>query len=240
MADFIKISYTGRIKGGRVFDTTSAEVAKREGIFDSKKSYALFPMVVGGGQVIPGMDEELKGMKKGDRKKIEIPPEKGYGNKDPKLIRLVPRSVFKKERINPIPGMSINLDGKPARIQTVAGGRVRVDFNHELAGKTLVFDVKVEKKATTNADRVRFLIERSFNDSVGFDIKPNAGTVEIRIPENAYKDRDILMRKATLAAEIFKHLGSSRVIFTEEWSKAGDTSNGDADKRQIGRNSKDR
>ena len=230
MTDFIKISYTGRVKNGLVFDTTSKEVAKKEGVYDEKKIYALFPVVVGGGQVIPGLDEKLKGMKKGDRKKVEIPPEKGYGNKDPKLIRLVPRAVFKKERITPIPGMPIELDGRPARIQTVAGGRVRVDFNHELAGKTLTFEVKVEEKAATDADKVRFLVERSFNDSKGFDIKLKAGTLEIRIPENAYKDRNILVRKAALAAEIFKYLGNSKITFTEEWQKADNKPSGDGGK----------
>ena len=219
MTDFIKISYTGRVKNGPVFDTTSKEVAEKEGVFDEKKIYALFPVVVGGGQVIPGLDEKLKGMKSGDKKKVEIPPEKGYGNKDPKLIRLVPRSVFKKERITPIPGMPIELDGRPARIQTVAGGRVRVDFNHELAGKTLTFEVKVEEKAATDADKARFLVERSFNDSKDFDIKLKAGMLEIRIPEKAYKDRNILVRKASLAAEIFKYLGNNKITFTEEWSK---------------------
>jgi len=226
MTDFIKISYTGRVKDGRVFDTTSAEVAKKEGVFDEKKIYALLPVVVGGGQVIPGLDEKLKAMKKGDKKKVEIPPEKGYGKKDPKLVRLVPRAVFKKEKITPIPGMPIELDGRYARIQTVAGGRVRVDFNHELAGRTLVFEVKVEEKAGTDADKVRFLIERNFNDSKDFVVKLSAGTIEIKIPENAYKDRNILVRKASLAAEVFKYLSGNKIIFTEEWHKADDKSGG--------------
>jgi len=217
MTDFGKISYTGRVKDGPVFDTTSEEVAKKEGIYDEKKIYALLPVAVGEGQVIPGMDEKLKRMKTGEEKTIEIPPEKGYGKRDPNLIKLVSKSIFKKQDMNPIPGMMIELDGRPARIQTVAGGRVRVDFNHELAGKTLVFDVKVEEKADTEEDKIRYLIKRSFNSSENFDINLNNGKIDVRIPENAYRDRNILVRKAALAAEIFKYLSMDTILFTEIW-----------------------
>ncbi len=226
MTDFIKISYTGRIKDGPVFDTTKEEVAKKENIYDEKKSYSLLPVVVGGGQLIAGMDEELKNIKLGEEKTIEILPEKGYGKRNPDLIRLVSKSIFKKQGLNPIPGMVVELDSRPARIQTVAGGRVRVDFNHELSGKTLVFTVKVEEKADAEEDKVKYLIERSFNTCENFGIKTDNGKIEIHIPENTYKDKNILARKASLAAEIFKYLGKNAITFTEIWEnpKKGSTS----------------
>jgi len=224
MTDFVKISYTARVKDGPIFDTTSEEVAKKEGIYDEKKIYSLLPVAVGEGQLIQGLDEELENLKPGEEKTIEIPPEKGYGKKDPDKISVISKSAFKKQGVNPIPGMVMTLDDKPARIQTVTGGRVRVDFNHELAGKTLVFNVKVEEKANTDEDKIRYLIERSFNSSENFGINVNNGETDIQVPEKAYRDRNILVRKAALVAEIFKYLGKDAILFTEIWKNPKESS----------------
>lgn len=216
--NFIKISYTGRIKGGNIFDTTDEEVAMKEGIHDKNKVYGLLPVVVGEGQIIKGLDEALKGMELKEEKEIEIPPEKAYGKRNPDLIKLVSLRAFKQKGITPVAGMTLELDGRPARIQTVSGGRVRVDFNHKLAGKTLLFNVKVEERAETDQERVRFLIERNFNSSedVGVKIKKDKG-VEITLPRKAYTDKNIVLRKASLSAEIFKYLKSDDVTYKEIW-----------------------
>jgi FKBP-type peptidyl-prolyl cis-trans isomerase 2 len=219
MVDFIKISYTARVKDGGVFDTTREDIAKKEGIYDEKRKYMPLTVLVGEGHVIKGLDEALEGMKVSGEKKVEIPPEKGYGGRNPDLVRLVPLRRFKEQKIKPIPGMPLEIDCKIARIQTVAGGRVRVDFNPELAGKTLVFDVRVEEKAKTKVDRIKFLLDRSFNDSSNFGIKETGKSLAIDVPENAYKDRNALARKASFTAETFKYLDFSKVIFNEIWGK---------------------
>lgn len=216
--NFIKISYTGMIKDGDVFDTTDEKLARDEGIYNEDKIYELLPVVVGEGQVIKGLDDVLGGMKLKQEKEIEIPPEKAYGSRNPSLIKLVSRGVFKQKGMTPVPGMSLELDGRPARIQTVSGGRVRVDFNHELAGKTLLFKVKVEEKAKTDQERVKFLIERNFNFSKGFGVRVKKdGRIEISIPKEAYTDKNIVVRKASLSAEIFRYLEGDDVIYREIW-----------------------
>lgn len=216
---FVKISYTARIKDGKIFDTTDEDVAKKENIFDEKRVYGAVPIVVGEKQVIQGLDEALKDMKVGKEREIEIPPEKAYGKRNPNLIRLLPMKVFRQHKINPIPGMPIELDGKTARIQTVAGGRVRVDFNPELAGKTLVYNVKIEEESKTDEDRIKYLIERSFNTCDGFELKINDGNLDVNIPENSYRDRSILVRKASFVAEVFRFMNMEKIIFSEIWEK---------------------
>jgi hypothetical protein len=119
--------------------------------------------------------------------------------------------------MNPVPGMPVELDGMPARIQTVAGGRVRVDFNHELAGKTLVFKVKVAGEAKTEKEKAMFLVERNFSSADGFDVKVNADKIEVLLPEKAARDRTIVARKASFASDAFKHLNASEVSYTEVW-----------------------
>jgi len=214
---FVKLDYTAQIKGGPVFETTDKKKAEKEGIVDEKRPYVPLPIVVGGGQVIAGLDEALKDLSVGAEKKIEIPPEKGYGERNPALLRIVPIKVFRKEKINPIPGMPVELDGRPARVQTVAGGRVRVDFNHDLAGKTLVYDVKIVSEASTEKDTALFLVERNFATTEGFDVKVAGKKAEIALPEKVARDRAIVVRKASLSAELFKYLELHEVSYSEVW-----------------------
>lgn len=219
MANFIKVSFTGRLEDGRVFDTTDEETAKKAGIYNDKRRYAPMSIILGEHQIIDGLEEALNGMNVGEEKTVEVPPEKAYGKRNPDLIRIVPLKKFKEQKINPIPGMPIDVDGRIARVQTVAGGRVRVDFNHELAGKKLIFDVKIESKADTEEDRIRFLLERSFDSTEGFEFRKDGEKLEVMIPDKAYRDRNILLRKAAFSAEVFKHLDVTKIVFTEVWVK---------------------
>lgn len=219
MENFVRISYTGRIKDGRVFDTTSEETAKKEGIYNDKGTYHPMSVILGEKQIIQGLDDALKEMRMGEEKTVEIPPEKAYGNRDPNLVKLVPLRIFKEQKINPMPGMPVELDGRIAKIQTVAGGRVRVDFNSDLAGKTLVFNVRIEDIAKTDEERVKYLIERNFNTNDNFNIKISEKNLDVSIPEKAYRDRNILIRKASFAAESFKYLDMDKIEFHEVWEK---------------------
>ena len=168
---FIKISYTAKLKEkGTVFETTDEEIAKKEGIYNKQIIYKPISVIVGEGHVLPGVDDALEKMEVGDEKAIDISPDKGFGRRDPKLIRLIPRKIFTQQKMNPIPGMSVTLDGKPAKIQTDSGGRVRVDFNSELAGKSLVYNIKIEEEAKDDKEKVRYLVERSFNSPDNFKI----------------------------------------------------------------------
>jgi len=214
---FVKLAYTGRVKDGEIFDSTSEEIAKREGFYSEEKFYSPMTVVVGEGQVLAGLDDAISGMKLGEEKEVVIPPEKAYGHRNPDHVRLVSLGEFRKKNINPIPGMPVELDGRRARIQTVSGGRVRVDFNHELAGKTLVFEVKLVDEAKTRKQKINYVIERSFNSSEDFDVKTGKNEVEIKLPEKIYKDKNLLLRKASLSAELFRYLGVGEVVYTESW-----------------------
>lgn len=218
---FIKISYTAKLKEeGKVFETTDEEAAKKENIYNKNIIYRPIPVIIGEGHIVKGVDELLGKMKVGTEKQIDVVPKKGFGERDQKLIRMVPRKLFTQQKINPLPGMSVTLDGKSARIQTVSGGRVRVDFNSELAGKSLFYNVKIEEEAKNDKEKVAYLIERSFNSSDNFKInlsKPKG--LRITIPGDAFKDKNILVRKASLSAEIFKYLDIDKITYEEVWEK---------------------
>lgn len=86
----ISIDYILKLQDGKVFDTSIESVAKENNVYNPDRSYKPYQFTVGRNETIKGIDEGVIGMKVGDTKTLEIPPEKGYGDVDPKLIHVIP------------------------------------------------------------------------------------------------------------------------------------------------------
>jgi len=138
--DFILIDYVGKVKEtGEVFDTTIEEVAKKERLYKEGEIYEPKLVVLGEGWVLKALEDELLKLEVGKEATVEIPPEKAFGPRDPGKVKLVPLRRLTSKGITPQIGMRIEYDGKMATVRTVGAGRVQLDFNPPLAGKTLVY-----------------------------------------------------------------------------------------------------
>ncbi|OIO25142.1 peptidylprolyl isomerase [Candidatus Micrarchaeota archaeon CG_4_10_14_0_2_um_filter_55_9] len=219
--DFAKIDYVGRVKGGKVFDATSEETAKKEGVYNERGKYGSVLVPVGKGVVLKGLDEELLKANKGDEKKVSFGPDKAFGRRNPELVKLVPMKPFKEQGIQPVPGMPIQLDGMQARVQSVSGGRVRVDFNHELAGKEVEYDYKVLEVYSKPEEKAAAL---------GKDLLPEASVeysekqIKVKVPGEPNKaTADYVVRKNQLIAQLLEFVGARKVVVEEEWAKPNST-----------------
>lgn len=220
--DFVRINYVGKIKErGTVFDTTREDVAKEHKIYDEKLQFKPSPIVVGANHVIPGLDDALVGMEVGDKRAIVVPPEKGYGARDPKLVKVVPLKDFKKQGMRPLPGMRVEADGRVGRVQSVSGGRVRVDFNYELAGKMLEYEVSVKEKINKLEEKIRLLLElhMPFANPNDHEVTIKDKTVVIRLSDLAKLKKETLLGKHYVARDVFNFLDLKEVVFEESFSK---------------------
>ena len=158
--DFIELEYTGKLKEENlVFDTTSEEVAKANDIFEEKAEYKPIVVCVGQGQVIKGLDKSLIGKETEKDYTVEVSAEEAYGKKNIKLIQLISTSKFRKQNIQPMPGLQVNIDGTMGVIKTVSGGRTLVDFNHPLAGKDLTYNIKINKVVTDDKEKINSILK---------------------------------------------------------------------------------
>jgi FKBP-type peptidyl-prolyl cis-trans isomerase 2 len=227
--DFIRLEYTGKVQEtGDVFDTTDGNVAEEASIKLDNKSYGAIPIVIGGGHVLKGLDEALIGMEMGEEKTVEIAPEEGFGLRDPKLLQLIPMGEFKKQGMKPEVGMAITSDGTTGIIRSVSGGRVRVDFNHELAGKNLEYNIKVVKEIEDDVEKVKSMIELHYNapniDSDKHDIQIVDGVVRIAMDEMAKFDKkpymDITFARFRIARDIWENMENiEKVEFVDVFEK---------------------
>jgi len=163
--DFVEIDYLGMIKNtGDYFDVTNEEKAKELGLYQPDKKFGPVVVVVGAKHVIEGLDDILLETEEGEERKIEIPAEKAFGKRDPKLITTVPLREFSKQGIMPRRGMSLDIGGSWATVKSVSSGRVTMDFNHSLASRDLVYEIKVLRKVDDAVEKLKALIDINFNN----------------------------------------------------------------------------
>jgi FKBP-type peptidyl-prolyl cis-trans isomerase SlyD len=167
--DFIQIDFTGRVKDtNEVFDSNIKKDLEKAGLENQEAKPFTFSLEEG--MFLKGIDEFLIGKEIG-KYTIELEPEKAFGKRDPKLIHLVPMKVFREQKMNPVAGAMLNIDGRIAKILSVSGGRVMVDFNNPIAGKTVVYDLNVMKKVEDLNEKIKSMIYFLFKKDFKFEIK---------------------------------------------------------------------
>ena len=164
--DFIEIEFTGKVKNGQVFDSNIKEDFKNADLnFEPK------PFIFGLGEkmFLEGIEDFLVGKEIGEDE-VELSPEKAFGNRNSSLVNIISARIFKENKLNPIPGMMFNLDGRAAKILSVSGGRITIDFNNPLAGKNVVYKIKILRKVNDLNEKAKALIEFLFKKNLEFEI----------------------------------------------------------------------
>jgi len=219
--DFLLVEYTAKVKEtGEIVETTNADKAKEAGIFDESREYGPTLVILGEGRVVKGFEEKLRGLDVGEEASFEVPPEKAYGKRDPAKLRRLPLREFRRANIEPVPGKVVEINGVLAVVRDVSGGRVTVDFNHPLAGKTVVYDVRIVKHVVDDDEKVRLLLKRRFRpkslDSYKLSLDRENGLVEVEVPADEMTLHNIQAAKKAFARDVFRFLNwASKVVFKE-------------------------
>lgn len=138
--DKVKVHYHGTLSTGETFDSSNG----REPL----------EFTVGSGQVIKGFDEGVKGMSVGEKRKIEIPVQDAYGEKNQELIIEFPKTQFPEDMIPEVGQQLMMSNGSgesfPVIIKEIKEESVLLDANHPLAGQDLTFDIELVEITPTS------------------------------------------------------------------------------------------
>ncbi|MCW3984201.1 MAG: peptidylprolyl isomerase [Candidatus Bathyarchaeota archaeon] len=207
--DFILIDYVAKVKEtNEVFDTTQEEVAKKEHLHKQGEIYEPKLVVVGEGWVLKALDDSLLEAEVAKATTIEIPSDKAFGPRDPEKIRRVPIKQLYAKEINPVVGARIEFQGKMATIRSIGAGRVLLDFNPPLAGRTLIYDFTVTKKLDAQEEKISALIHRRVPvvEQDKFKITVKDKNLTIDMPEDTFYVEGIQIAKRGIAMDIQKFL----------------------------------
>jgi FKBP-type peptidyl-prolyl cis-trans isomerase 2 len=215
---FVSINYVGRVKdSGEIFDLTDEELAKKEGIYNPKIRYGPITVVVGANFVIKGLDAALKDMKVGEKKNIEIEPENAFGERRADLIKLIPQAAFEQQNVVVEPGRYVTINGITGRVVSVDGGRVKIDFNHPLAGKKLLYEVEIKSEVKEVEEKVKSIVKffTGIEESVSVKIFEKVAKIELQKDVNVQKNV-----KQKIAEEILKWVDEVKEVeFVERFTK---------------------
>lgn len=128
----VRTHYTGTFDDGTVFDSSVSRGEPLE-------------FVCMAGQMIPGFDAAVKDMEVGETKNVRLEPAEAYGEHDEQLVQTVPTANVPGAEELPV-GQTVYLQGPggqplPALVVEVTDETVTFDLNHEMAGKTLNFEI---------------------------------------------------------------------------------------------------
>ena len=131
--DTVRIHYTGKLQDGSIFDSSSG----REPL----------QFIIGGGQVIPGFEHAVTGMKVGEKKTADIPCKEAYGERNPSMVMEVDRRHVPPD-IDPEVGQRLQLGSPGGELLAVTvikvdDDKITLDANPPLAGEDLTFDIEL-------------------------------------------------------------------------------------------------
>lgn len=179
--DFIEIEFTGKIKdSGEIFDTNIKEDAKKANFELKEENLKPIVIVIGQGMLVKGLDEKLEGKEIGNHI-IELNSDEAFGKRNPSLVRMLPLKLFIEQKIYPQKGMQLTLDGMLVRIISVTGGRVLADFNNPLAGKSVVYEVKILRKIEIQEEKINSLQDFFFKKRFPFSINEKDKKIIFRL-----------------------------------------------------------
>ncbi|MDZ7702652.1 MAG: peptidylprolyl isomerase [Halobacteriales archaeon] len=155
--DFVRLAYTIRtVEDGTLVDTTDPEVAEDEGVDTEEQTFEPRIIVIGGGHVFPAVEDDLKGKEVGDTGSVAVDAAEAFGEYDQEQVRTVSADRIPED--DRFPGAHVDIDGQHGHVETVIGGRARVDFNHPLAGEDVEYEYEVLEVVDDPVERAQGLL----------------------------------------------------------------------------------
>jgi len=210
----ILLDYTAKIKDtGEVFETTIEDDAKKNSIHEPNIKYQAKLVSVGEAWVLKGLDDALTETSVGDKKTVEVSPDKGFGARDKGKVRMIPLRKLGEDAEKVSVGDTVEVDNKKGIIRFIGSGRVQIDYNHRFAGKTILYDIDVKKSLDSDDDRISAILKSRMpvdDDKIIF--KKNTNSLDVTIPEEIFRAEGLGVIKHFLQMDVFKFVPSIQEI----------------------------
>ena len=155
--DFVRLDYTARtVEGEQLVDTTDPEIAEEEGV-DDQGDFEPRTIVLGEGHLFPAVEDDVRGGEVGDGGSVVVGAAEAFGEYDEEEVETV--SADKIDEDDRYPGARVRVDGQQGVLETIIGGRARVDFNHPLAGEDIEYDYEVLEVVDDDLEQAEGLLD---------------------------------------------------------------------------------
>jgi FKBP-type peptidyl-prolyl cis-trans isomerase SlyD len=246
--DVIKLAYTARtVDEGSLVDTTDEEVAEDEGVDTEQQEFGPRVIVLGEQHIFPDVEEDIYGKEVGDEGTVTVAAVDAFGEYDESEVRTVSKDKIPED--DRYPGARVQIDNEQGHVETIIGGRARVDFNHPLAGEDVEYEYEVVSEVTDREEKAAGIIDMMLgmdldvwfeqetveeeqlvesDDDDDEESEPEYETVEvekdtlyIEATPQLSMNQQWMMGKQQIAQQLQQLLGVDRIIVQEEIGGGG-------------------
>jgi len=154
--DFIEVAYTARtVEGGDLVDTTSQEVADEEGVGEEQE-FEPRTLVLGQGHLFDAVEQDIIGKEPGDSGTVTVSAAEAFGEYDESQVRTITKDKIPED--DRFPGAHVDVDGEHGHVETIVGGRARVDFNHPLAGQDVEYEYEILREVEDREEKAEGML----------------------------------------------------------------------------------
>jgi len=192
--DYVRLEYTAMTvpedgdEEPRLVDTTSEDRASEEGVDTEGQEFGPRTIAVGEGHLFEQVEDALVGKSVGDTGEVTVHAEDAFGTHNPDDVETV--SAKKIDEDDRYPGAQVTVDGRQGYVETIIGGRARIDFNHPLAGEDVEYEFKIADLVDDEEEKITAVIDTY----VGMELEVETGTeteVETRVEEDEDGEEEI-------------------------------------------------
>jgi len=246
--DVIKLAYTARtVEEGSLVDTTDEDVAEDEGVDTEGQEFGPRTIVLGENHIFPDVEEDIFGKEVGDEGTVTIAAADAFGEYDESQVRTISKDKIPED--DRYPGAHVQIENEQGHIETIIGGRARVDFNHPLAGEDVEYDYEIVAEVTDREEKAQGILQMMLDveldlwfedetveeeqlvesdDDEDEESEPEYETVEvekdtlyIEATPQLTMNQQWMMGKQQIAQQLTQLLGVDRIIVQEEIGGGG-------------------
>jgi FKBP-type peptidyl-prolyl cis-trans isomerase SlyD len=187
--DFVRLAYTARtVENDQLVDTTDQEVAEEEGVDDQQQTFEPRVIAVGAGHLFDTVEADFIGGEAGNAGTVTVPAEEAFGEYDESEVRTVSADRIPED--DRYPGGHVDIDGEHGHVETIIGGRARVDFNHPLAGEDVEYDYEVLDTVDDRLEQAEGMLSMYFDADFDMRIETDEVEEEQRVEPDEDEDED--------------------------------------------------
>ncbi|MGI6589287.1 MAG: FKBP-type peptidyl-prolyl cis-trans isomerase [Candidatus Iainarchaeum sp.] len=200
----VKINFVGKeALEGKVFDTTNEQEAKKAGIYDERRKYEPLTIITGEKELLEKVEDVIEQMNEGEKQLVKLLSNEAFGERKQELVRVIPIKNFHDQKINPFPGLVVRVANAIGKVQSVTSGRVRIDFNHPLAGRDVEYYVELVREIKDNNEIAEAIYEKYYEKIPGAKKKIESGVLIVTLSKNLMKNLEEINKSIAGIAKEF-------------------------------------
>ncbi len=214
--DFVTLAVTAySTESDQLVDTTDEELAEEEGVDTDEQTFEPRTIPLGEGHLFPSVEDDIAGRKVGESATVEVPADEAFGEYDPDNVRTVSADTIPED--DRYPGAHVDIDGEHGHVETIIGGRARVDFNHPLAGESIEYEYEILDRTEDRLEQAQALLGSVIDADLEMWIETEEEEQEVPVEDADEDEEEPETTTETVEVEVLYVESVPQLALNQQW-----------------------